>query len=164
MRASVTLLLAFLITGCVTTPEFHRFARPSSDTGGLYIMRPFNPILGLSGMYVAVYKYPGHFRDGKAERIHEISLDVGEYAFFRLSEGFYRLTVSNRDGDEKIIAIRVGELFFVSTEFMNTSFFSFPYARLRELDRKQAADMLMDPAGRMHAHPASEDFTPSAPR
>lgn len=157
----LTLLLSF--PSCATGPKFSRFATPEGEASGLYLMRPNTPILALFRMDVDIYHYPGNFRNGGEILVRSVSLATGEYVYLRLPPGFYRLHLKNRDGHTLISALRPGALSLVAIDIFSTSFFGVPMVRLRDVERAEAAEILIDPAGRLHAHPDSEDFPTTLP-
>ncbi|PKL32020.1 MAG: hypothetical protein CVV45_14840 [Spirochaetae bacterium HGW-Spirochaetae-10] len=152
---SVGLLIGLIFTGCSSAREFQRFAR--TDETGLYILRPNSPILAIYSFDVDIYRYPGHFSEGGETLAKSASLHTGEYIYLKLTPGFYLIHLKEQEGHKHILHIRNGQTSIRSVEIFNRGLFSRADIRIVELDREQAAGFLITEAGRMYAHPQSED-------
>lgn len=142
-KLTILFLFLSLLSDCRTGNKFVKLQKNHPDHANLYLMRSFDPVLSLYSYPIEIYKLKGHFKEDKlGSLVHKTKLITGEYCFFSLERGFYRLAIENEF--EKIIFLENEKTQFIDFKIIKKGFFEFPEYYLKELSTEEGLEKLLE--------------------
>lgn len=152
------IIIFWNLSFCTETKTFRKIQNKNENIVNFYLIRAADPIMSLYKYKVLLSKFKGSFKTDKSPvLIKKINIGVGEYSFWKLEEGYYKIELEDDSYTQKIFYLEKGKEYFYEFYIFSSSDISLPEYYFRQIEKQNALEILLEGKNHLTRHSDSED-------